>query len=38
VGAEKLGTHDVTDVLTLSISSTDILGTPSGRIRRSSGR
>jgi len=26
VTAEKLGTHDVTDVLTLSISSTDILG------------
>ena len=26
VNAEKLGTHDVTDVLTLSISSTDILG------------
>jgi hypothetical protein len=26
VGAEKLGTHDVTDVLTISISSTDILG------------
>jgi predicted AlkP superfamily pyrophosphatase or phosphodiesterase len=26
VSAEKLGTHDVTDVLTLSISSTDILG------------
>lgn len=26
VAAEKLGTHDVTDVLTLSISSTDILG------------
>ena len=26
VEAEKLGTHDVTDVLTLSISSTDILG------------
>ena len=26
VKAEKLGTHDVTDVLTLSISSTDILG------------
>ncbi|HEY4008743.1 MAG TPA: alkaline phosphatase family protein [Acidobacteriaceae bacterium] len=26
VGAEKMGTHDVTDVLTLSISSTDILG------------
>ena len=26
VQAEKLGTHDVTDVLTVSISSTDILG------------
>jgi hypothetical protein len=26
IDAEKLGTHDVTDVLTLSISSTDILG------------
>jgi hypothetical protein len=26
VSEEKLGTHDVTDVLTLSISSTDILG------------
>jgi hypothetical protein len=26
VSQEKLGTHDVTDVLTLSISSTDILG------------
>jgi len=26
ISAEKLGTHDATDVLTLSISSTDILG------------
>jgi predicted AlkP superfamily pyrophosphatase or phosphodiesterase len=26
IAAEKLGTHDVTDVLTVSISSTDILG------------
>ena len=38
IDAEKLGTHDVTDVLTLSISSTDILGHQVGPTRRNSGR